>query len=373
MNAPEPPRTAARRTFPASEGAAGSDLPLRYVGDEPGFRRRRRGRGFEYTDTQGRRVGDRGTLARIRALAIPPAWTEVWICVDPRGHLQATGRDARGRKQYRYHPRWTAMRKDDRFERLLEVGEALPRIRRRVSRALAGTALSRERVLAAVVSLLDSTFARIGNREYRRANGSFGLTTLENRHAREIRGGIRLEFQGKSGVRHELDIDDPRVVRVVRRCQSLPGQRLFQFLDESGRVQAVDSQDVNDWLREATGREMTAKGFRTWHGTALALDRLLRLEPPDSERAARAAEVTIVDEVAARLGNTRSVCRNHYIHPALFDEFESGRLHRGIPLAGAPRKVRGLTAREARLATFLRGLETRRAAEGAEQSLERAS
>jgi DNA topoisomerase-1 len=305
-------------------------------------------------------VRDAGTRARIRSLAIPPAWTDVWICADERGHLQATGRDARGRKQYRYHPEWSAIRNDDKFDRLLAFGEALPRVRRRVAKGLAERELTRERVLAAVVRLLDSTFARVGNREYRRANGSFGLTTLESRHARAR--GSRLSFRGKSGVRQELDIDDPRLARLVRRCQSLPGQALFRYLDEGGEPRAIDSQDVNDWLRDASGGEMTAKAFRTWHGSALALDRFLKRAKPEGEREARTAAGRVVEEVAARLGNTRAVCRRHYVHPALFVELETGGLHAWAARA-EPRKVRGLAAKEARLLAWLRTLEASRRAE----------
>jgi DNA topoisomerase-1 len=332
----------------------------RYVDAEPGIARSRHARGFRYVGAEGTRVSDGPTLARIRALAIPPAWTDVWICGDDVGHLQATGRDARGRKQYRYHPAWSAARDDDKFERLLGFGEALPRLRRRVARALDGRELSRERVLAAVVRLLDTSYARVGNREYRRTNGSFGLTTLERGHARA--SGRSLTFRGKSGVRHEIDIDDPRLARVVRRCQSLPGQALFRYLDDGGEARAVDSEDVNEWLREASGRDTTAKEFRTWHGSALALDRLRRAGAPATEGEARAAAVAAVDEVARRLGNTRAVCRRHYVHPALFRHHASGRLHAREAESPVP-KVRGLAAREARLLAWLRALETGPAAE----------
>jgi DNA topoisomerase I len=336
------------------------DIELRYVSDEPGITRRRRGRGFGYVDAEGRRITDRTTLARIRSLAIPPAWSAVWICADERGHIQATGRDARGRKQYRYHPAWTRLRDETKFERLFDFGEALPRIRRAVKAALAsdGAApLDRDRVIASVVSLLDSTVARVGNREYRRDNGSFGLTTLESRHARKEGGQLRLVFRGKSGVRHELDIHDPRVAAVVRRCQSLPGQRLFQYLDESGDAHGIESQDVNAWLRQAANAEVTAKDFRTWHGSVLAFDRLSKVERPDEMREIAAAELSAVDEVALRLANTRAVCRKHYIHPALFAAFERGDLY-VTSSAPSTRRARGWSARELRFLAWLESTGT---------------
>jgi DNA topoisomerase-1 len=294
-------------------------------------------------------VRDAETLARIRSLAIPPAWTSVWICADGRGHIQATGRDARGRKQYRYHPEWTRRRGEAKFDRLLAVGEALPRLRRRVATALARPGLDRERVLAAVVRLLDSSFARVGNREYRRLNGSFGLTTLEDRHVRPGTGPLRLSFRGKAGVAHEIRVDDDRLARTVRRCQELPGQRLFQYVDESGSPRAIESGDVNSWLREATGTELTAKELRTWHGTSLALDFLLALAG-QGDRAPRSERAAVAAHVARRLANTPAVCLRHYIHPELF--VDEARVD-FAELATAPR-VRGLAAREARLLAWLR-------------------
>ncbi|MEO8275213.1 MAG: DNA topoisomerase IB [Thermoanaerobaculia bacterium] len=334
-------------------------LALRYVGEEPGLTRLRRGRGFCILDVAGVRIRERSTLQRIRSLAIPPAWTDVWICADDRGHLQATGHDARGRKQYRYHAQWNRLRGERKFDRLTEVGEILPQLRRRVATALAETGLSRDRVLAAVVSLLDSTFARIGNREYRRANGSFGLTTLENRHARGGARSLRLVFRGKSGVAHELAVEDPRVAHVIHRCQSLPGQRLFQYLDDAGEVKSIDSQDVNDWLRDTSGRQVTAKDFRTWHATSLALEALRKLSPPSSETAARAAFVKVVDGVAQRLGNTRAVCRASYIHPGLLAEFADGKLAGNAAEGSAPGRTSGLLAREVRLLRWLRAGSSR--------------
>lgn len=335
-----------------------SEVALRYVGEEAGLRRQKRGRGWSYSDAQGARVSDRATLQRIRSLAIPPAWSSVWICADERGHLQASGRDARGRKQYRYHAQWRTERDGYKFDRLVEFGEILPQVRRRVEKALGSNDLSRERVLAAVVSLLDSTLARIGNAEYRRANGSFGLTTLENRHARRSRGNLRLAFRGKSGVAHTLEVDDPRVARLIRRCQGLPGQRLFQYVDAAGEAQAIDSQDVNDWLREIAGCRVTAKEFRTWHGSALALDALRKRAVPASATAAREIFLEVVDGVALRLGNTRAVCRSHYVHPGLQEAFAAGELLPGENAAAAG-KLRGLLAREARLLVWLRAQAAR--------------
>jgi DNA topoisomerase I len=335
----------------AAEREREFETPLRYVGDEPGLRRLRRGRGFSYLRPEGGRVADRASLARIRALAIPPAWTSVWICSDGRGHIQATGRDARGRKQYRYHPVWSARRGERKFDQLVEFGEMLPRLRRRLRAALGEPELSRERVLAAMILLLDSTLVRVGNREYQRANGSFGLTTLLNRHARREQGDLRLVFRGKSGVQHSVKVDDPRVARVVQRCQALPGQALFQYVDEAGELQAIRSDDLNDWLRERADAAVTAKQFRTWHASALALEALLALEAPAGPTAARDAFLGVVDEVATRLGNTRAVCRSHYLHPDLETEFVAGRLT--APLSAEGRRTPGLARREVRLLAWL--------------------
>ena len=328
------------------------ESPLRYVDGESGLRRARRGRGFSYLRPEGTRVVDAATLLRIRALAIPPAWTSVWICVDGRGHVQATGRDARGRKQYRYHPGWSTRRGERKFDQLVDFGEMLPRLRRRLRAALREPELSRERVLAAMILLLDSTLVRIGNREYQRTNGSFGLTTLLNRHARREDGDLRLVFRGKSGVRHSVKVDDPRVARVVQRCQALPGQALFQYVDEAGELQAIRSDDVNEWLREHAGAAVTAKQFRTWHASALALEALLALDIPSGATEAREAFRGVVDEVAARLGNTRAVCRKHYLHPDLEAEFVEGSL--AAPASAVGRRTPGLARRETQLLAWLR-------------------
>jgi DNA topoisomerase-1 len=337
--------------FPWTE----SRRALRYIDSQaPGIARRRHGETFRYTDSAGAPVRDRATLERIRALAIPPNWSEVWICGSENCHLQATGRDARRRKQYIYHPTFRAHREAEKFDRLADFAAELPRLRRRIHAGLALPGLPRERVLAAIAHLLDTTFARVGNAEYRRTNGSFGLTTLETRHARRIGAEVRLAFKGKSGIRHELEIRDPRVVRVLQRCQELPGQPLFQYVDETGQPAAIDSADVNGWIQEASGSaEVSAKDFRTWHGSALALDQLLRVEPPETLAAGRQAVNRVLDEVAAKLGNTRTVSRKHYVHPDLIRQFLDGELRSRVadPVPASPR---GLSAAERRLASWLR-------------------
>lgn len=338
---------------------------LVYVADQgAGIRRVPRGEGFAYRTTDGRPVRAAAELRRIAALAIPPAYTDVWICPLSNGHLQATGRDARGRKQYRYHPEWMRQRGERKYEQLRSFGAALPRIRARVARDLeADTGLTRERVLAAIVRLLDATCVRIGNRAYARQNGSFGLTTLENRHARANGSTLRLAFEGKSGVRQCVDVDDARVARLVRRCRELPGQTLFQYVDEDGALHRVDSGEVNDYLRAAAGgQDFTAKDFRTWHASTLALDRAiaLRLERESAQEAgpARVSPRELLEPVARQLGNTVAVCRKAYVHPAIVDwhmddagdaAAQARRLH-GL------RAARGLTAAERRLLAFIEGL-----------------
>jgi DNA topoisomerase-1 len=332
---------------------------LRYVSDgEPGLRRVRRGRGFSYLRADGRRVADPAALDRIRALAIPPAWREVWICRDAAGHLQATGRDARGRKQYRYHPRWQQLRGAGKFGRLADFGAALPRLRSSLRRHLRLRGLPREKVLAAVVRLLDLTGARVGNEEYRRANGSFGLTTLRNRHASFAGGDLELSFRGKGGIEHRSSIRSPRLARVVRRCQELPGQQLFQYLDETGERRSVTSADVNGYLRDTAGIAASAKDFRTWRGSVEALAACRELAPPASPAEAERQAVGVVDRVARRLGNTRAVSRKHYIHPAVLAACREGRLQ-GRENGRKPR--RELAAPEEDLLAFL-GVGRRRAA-----------
>ncbi|HET7428257.1 MAG TPA: hypothetical protein VFJ66_02310 [Gaiellales bacterium] len=300
---------------------------LRYVSDRrPGIRRRKRGKGFQYIAPDGSTVRDEETLERIRTLAIPPAWTEVWICRSANGHLQATGRDARGRKQYRYHPRWREVRDETKYHRMLAFGEALPRIRREVTKHLSRTTLSRERVLAAVVRLLDETTIRVGNDEYARENDSYGLTTIRDSHV-EVEGSrLSFRFRGKSGKEHDIAIEDPRVARVVRGCQDLPGQELFAYVDDDGEVVDVDSADVNDYLREISGADFTAKDFRTWTGTVLAAWALHDLGAFASKREATKQVVAAVETVAQKLGNTPAVCRSCYVHPDVFEAHLDGTL-----------------------------------------------
>ena len=298
---------------------------LRYSSDaDKGIRRQRRGRGFTYLDADGRTIRDRVTLERVRSLAIPPAWTDVWICRWPNGHIQATGRDARGRKQHRYHARWREARDESKFGRMVAFGEALPAIRERTEADLARPGLPREKVLATVVRLLELTLIRVGNDEYARLNRSFGLTTLRDRHARIDGSRVRFRFRGKSGLQHEVGITDRRLARVVKRCQELPGQELFQYVDDDGVVRDVASDDVNAYLREISGGDFTAKDFRTWAGTVLAYRALRALEPASSTTDAKRKVVAAMRETAGRLGNTPTVARQSYVHPAVVSAYMDG-------------------------------------------------
>ena len=320
----------------AQEGAqVASDAGLRYVSDtEPGLRREPDGDGFRYLRRDGREIEDDATLARIRALAIPPAWTDVWICPSPRGHLQACGRDARGRKQYRYHARWSEVRGSGKFDRVIAFASVLPRLRRRLRQDLKPSGFPRDKVMAIVTAVMAETLIRVGNPEYARSNRSFGLTTLRNRHVEFVRGGrARFRFRGKGGQEHDVVLDDARLVQLLRRCQQLPGQALFQYRDDDGAVVPVESGEVNAYLREVTGDDFTAKDFRTWGGTLAAYERFARTPLPDpgdgaapSERALAALQNAIVKEVAHALGNTPAVCRKAYIDPAVFDGWRAGRL-----------------------------------------------
>ena len=272
----------------------------------------------------GERVTDEATLSRIRALAIPPAWTDVWISANPRGHIQATGRDAKGRKLFRYHERWTALRDADKYSRLIGFCAVLPRIRRRVSRDLKRPGLDHDRVVATIVRLMETTLIRVGNEEYARQNGSYGLTTLRNRHAKVEGGTVRLRFKGKSGKEVEAEVSDRRVARIIRRLQELPGQELFEWVDADGGRHSVSSDDVNTYLRETTGQDVTAKDFRTWAGTVLAATALRSLEGFESETDAKRRVLAAIDQVSRRLGNTRAVARRSYVHPAVLDTFMEG-------------------------------------------------
>jgi DNA topoisomerase-1 len=298
---------------------------LRYVSDRrPGIRRERDGDGFRYLDKNGQPITDEADLRRIKALAIPPAWTDVWICPNPRGHLQATGRDAKGRKQYRYHPRWREVRDETKYDRIMAFGRALPQIRARVEADLARPGLPREKVLATVVRLLETTRMRVGNEEYARANHSYGLTTLRTRHASVNGTKVEFKFRGKSGVRHETAVTDRHLAQIVKRCQALPGQELFQYLDENEQPQTIDSDDVNAYLREITGQDFTAKDFRTWAGTVLAAMALQAFESFDSATQAKKNVVQAIENVAKELGNTPTVCRKCYVHPAIIDTYLDG-------------------------------------------------
>ena len=305
--------------------AAAQAAGLHYSTDaRPGITRRRAGRGFSYRSPDGETVRDVATLERIRTLAIPPAWTDVWICPSPNGHLQATGRDARQRKQYRYHSRWQVGREAEKFDGLIAFARVLPRIRRRASKDLARPGLTREKVLAAVVGLLEATLIRVGNEEYARLNKSFGLTTLRSRHARVSGDSIRFRFRGKSGRQHEVGLRDRRLARVVRRCQDLPGQELFQYVGPDGEAHEIDSDDVNDYLREISGSDVTAKDFRTWAGTVLAYRALRALAPGTDDRDVRHNVVEAVRLTAGRLGNTPAVARRSYVHPAILEAYLDG-------------------------------------------------
>lgn len=300
---------------------------LIYVSDGvPGITRVRSGDAFEYRFPNGQPVSDEATLERIRSLAIPPAYERVWICLLSDGHLQATGRDARGRKQYRYHPRFRETRDANKFDRMVEFGSALPRIHERVESDLRKRGLPREKVLAAVVHLLERSMIRVGNDEYAKDNKSYGLTTIRNRHVRVEGSEIRFRFSGKSNVKHEVTLQDRRLARLVAQLQELPGQELFGYVDESGNVRDVTSNDVNAYLKEIAGGEFTAKDFRTWAGTVLALSALACEETPGTAKEAKRTVAAVVKEVARQLGNTPAVCRKCYVHPAVLEEFGSGRL-----------------------------------------------
>jgi DNA topoisomerase I len=337
--------------------AAAKLAKLRHVSDElPGITRHSARKGFDYRVPDGELVRDIETLKRIRTLAIPPAWTAVWICPYSNGHIQAIGRDKRGRKQYRYHPRWRDVRDESKYGKMLIFGRVLPTIRKRVDADLSSRGLTRQRVLAAVVRLIEITLCRIGNNEYAKANKSYGLTTLRDRHV-EINGSrIHLSFRGKHGIRHDTDITDRRLARIVKDCRDLPGYELFQYLDEEGNRHTIDSSDVNEYLREISGEEITAKDFRTWAGTNLAALALQEFEIFDSEAKKKRAVVRAVEKVAKHLGNTPAICRRCYIHPAIFDGYLDGTLL--TTLTEQTRKylvqnITGLDPEEAAVAAFL--------------------
>jgi DNA topoisomerase I len=336
----------------ASGISSATKAGLRYTnGDQAGITRERRDKGFVYRDAKGRIVKDSKVLARIRALVLPPAWTNVWIAADPRAHLQATGYDAAGRKQYRYHAGWRAERDSTKYHSLLEFAAVLPAIRRRTRRDMMGPACCRPRVLATVVELLARTYIRIGNEEYKRKHRSHGLTTLQDRHVK-IRGRrLHFSFRGKSGVFQSIEIEEPRLAKAVRECQDLPGQTLFQYRDDRKKIKSLSSTDINRYLREIADASFTAKHFRTWAGTLAAARALDGMDTPDSKAAMNRTIVKAIDHVAATLGNTRAVCRGSYIHPAVIDAFKEGVTLSRVPPASTPR---GLVDAEARLVSLLR-------------------
>ncbi|HEX8100406.1 MAG TPA: DNA topoisomerase IB [Actinomycetota bacterium] len=300
---------------------------LRYVSDaSPGIVRRRVGKGFTYIGPGGARISNRKELTRIKSLAIPPAWTSVWISPNPRGHIQATGRDARGRKQYRYHSQWRLVRDETKYHKIAAFGEALPAIRDRVEKDLGRHGLPRAKVLATVIRILDTTLVRIGNQEYARMNDSFGLTTLQDRHADITGAKLRLRFRGKGGKVHQVAVQDRRLARTVKRCQDLPGEELFQYVDEAGEQHVVESGDVNDYLREISGEEFSAKDFRTWGGTVLAAEALVRRGEFETQTEAKSNVVDAIKDVAAQLNNTPAVCRSSYVHPEVIQAYMDGSL-----------------------------------------------
>lgn len=333
------------------------DAGLRYVGDEqPGYTRKAKGGDFEYFDADGKRIRDENRLLRIRRLAIPPAYKDVWICPSPNGHLQATGRDARGRKQYRYHERWREARDENKYDRMLVFGKALTKIRRRVKKDLARPGLPRNKVLATVVQLLERTFIRVGNEEYAKENKSFGLTTMRNRHV-DVKGAkLRFSFRGKSGLEHEVDVSDRRLARIIRELQDLPGQDLFQYVDEEGQRRDVTSQDVNDYLREITGEDFTAKDFRTWAGTVLAAVALNAQEEFKNKTQAKKNIKDAIKAVSTVLGNTPTICRKCYVHPAVLETYLAGGMIEGLKQRtreAVSKKVGTLRSEEAAVMSFL--------------------
>jgi DNA topoisomerase-1 len=337
---------------------AAARAQLRYVHDSmPGISRHKVRNGFDYRLPDDSLVRDIATLKRIRALTIPPAWIDVWICRDPNGHLQATGRDQRGRKQYRYHARWRDVRDEAKYGKLLIFARVLPLIRARVARDLKRPGLPRERVLAAVVRVMELTLFRIGNSEYARKNKSFGLTTLRDRHVRIDGDRVHLSFRGKSGNRYESDIDDRRLARIVKGCRDLPGYELFQYLDDDGNRHAIGSEEVNAYLREITGEDITAKDFRTWAGTQLAAEALRALRNIDGESRRKKVILRAVEKVARHLGNTPAVCRRCYIHPAILDGYVDGTLLEALAAKAETylkENIEHMSAEEAAVTAFLR-------------------
>lgn len=310
---------------------AAEEAGLRYVSDEqPGYTRKKKGDDFEFYDTKGELITDEARILRVRRIGIPPAWTDVWICPSANGHLQATGRDARRRKQYRYHEKFREARDETKYEKMLIFGAALPKIRERVQADLALPGLPKNKVLATIISLMERTFIRVGNEEYAKTNHSYGLTTMRNKHVKVNGTKLRFNFRGKSGVQHQIEVADKRLARIVKRVQELPGQELFGYEDDDGSVHNITSQDVNDYLREITGEEFTAKDFRTWAGTVLAAVALNALDPFQTKTEAKKNVTTAVKAVSKILGNTPAVCRKCYVHPAVLETYLSGGMIDGL-------------------------------------------
>jgi DNA topoisomerase I len=332
---------------------------LRYVRDDrPGIRRRKTGTGFRYVGVNGQVIRRKDILARIRALAIPPAWTDVWICPDPRGHIQAIGRDAKRRKQYRYHPDWRATRDETKFHRMQSFAQALPILRRRTQADLGRPGLPRNKVLAAIVQLLERSLIRIGNEEYAKQNQSFGLTTLRNRHVKVRGGTLQFHFKGKSGKHHTIDVNDWRLAHVVKQCRDLPGQELFQYVDDDGKRQRVGSGDINAYVKDVTGEDFTSKDFRTWWASVLAVTALRELQPGATKKQTEQNVLLAMDAVAGLLGNTRAVCRKSYVHPGVVDCYCVGTLAKVLGRAKASAKsAGGLRPDEIALLTVLKHLQ----------------
>src|SRR6266567_4252969 len=338
---------------------AAEEAGLRHVSDDrPGYRRKANGDHFEYLDTEGKRIRDEQRLLRIARLAIPPAWTDVWICPSANGHIQATGRDARGRKQYFYHEHWREVRDENKYDRIVIFAEALPKIRRRVRKDLALPGLSRNKILATVVQLLERTFIRVGNEEYARENKSFGLTTMQDRHVDVTGSKVRFRFRGKSGRRHKVAMTDKRIAKTISKLQDLPGQDLFQYVDENRKVREITSQDVNDYLRGITGEDFTAKDFRTWAGTVLAGIALNAIGAFETKKQAKANIKDAISAVAKILGNTPAICRKCYVHPAVLETYLDGNSIEGLKQKteeALEKEDADLRADEAAILKFLQG------------------
>lgn len=346
------------KVAPEDPKEAANSAGLRYVTDaRPGITRKPKDGDFAYYDNEGKQVKNKSTLDRLKSLAIPPAWRKVWICAQPNGHLQATGIDARGRKQYKYHPTWRSDRDEAKFERLLSFGQVLPKIRAQVDRDLRLPDLAREKVIATVVRLLEISLIRIGNEAYAKENNSFGLTTMRNRHVAVKGSTVKFQFRGKGGKIHSVEVSDKRIARVVKKCQELPGQQLFEFEDPSGEIATIGSEDVNEYLQRVTGQPFTAKDFRTWAGTVLAAIALWKMEEVDNQTLAKKNILTAIEAVAKLLGNTAAICRKCYIHPAVTTSYLNGTLARTVRKEADNQIVRHLhelRAEEAAVIVLLR-------------------